>query len=435
MIKINKTVLSGWALCCIGIMLPWLKMPISGIFRSFHIPITNAPLWWNNSKFHLLSYGIICLIITTSALGAYFIRKYKIAFILTTVYLLIVFFFVLHAGVKDQQLIEELIDQNRYYESIVDFNTQFSRENSYSIPFYLKAYIPQNLEGYTILNRLRILFHFYPTGWYISLIGGVLIAVGIGVNKIRGGKIYIYLSLFSIFSFIIIILLPYLISNYHLFVADNWRAQGLHNLAIAKYDLAEKWNTALIYNNQFHINRGEAYYHLNNYENGEANYYLSHQLANNSKWKEAIEQLNLALVNDPSSLIFKKSLAQLYTRIGLNTYGMESKWIFSYRTPDMVHLAVEYWEKSLGFDKNQLHIHFYLAIAYSYVNENNKAINYNNYILSKSKNRYVKGCTYNNLGECYNKLGLVSEAKSMFLQSWNTYKDSNGRALVNLIGR
>lgn len=425
----------GWVLCLLGIILPWLKMPLSGALRGFHIPIVDNSFWWNSSKFHLLSYGVICLLITTSSLGAYFIRKYRIAFILAIVYLLIVFSFVFHTGVKNQPLAEEIVAQTHYYESIVDFNAQFSRENGYAMPDYLKAYIPQNLGGYTILNRLWALFRSHPTGWYLSLIGGLLIAVSIGIHEMRGKKIYIYLSLFSILSFLIIISLPYLVSDYYLLAADNWKAQGLHRLAIAKYDLAERWNSSIIYNTQFHINRGEAYYYLGNYENGEANYYLARQLANNAKWKEAIEQFNIALAIDPSSLIFKKAFAQLYTKIGLDKYSMESKWIFSNRTPDILHLAVEYWERALNYDENQLYVNFYLAIAYYYLNEYNKAIICSNRILFKSHNRFINSCTYNNLGECYNRLGLASQAKSMFLQSWNTYKDHNGRALVNLIGR
>ncbi|MCS6860880.1 MAG: tetratricopeptide repeat protein, partial [Abditibacteriales bacterium] len=273
-----------------------------------------------------------------------------------------------------------------------------------------------------LLERLESLQHLMGWGWYVAVLGVVLLAVS-GWREARRP-----LSVVLVLVFVVALgSFRGLVAEFYQWRGDVARAQGNDGSALTYYRRAVRWNKSLDDTAHLRLSRGQLSMSHQDI-NADVHLYRAQVLADRRDFARAMAEYAQAHQRAPQSVVVKRLWAWARVRWGLNLYRAGN-----------VSLAMQQWNRALETDARQLQAHFYLAKAYYDARNEPAAIEHNLAFLRRCRDKFLRSEALSNLGDCYFRQRNFVMARQMYQRSLKqyddiTYRRINFRARRGLMG-
>jgi len=385
--------LSSWLL--------WIEAPISGGAHT------------------ALSFGWMALVIGGSGGVALFRRSARLLTVCGVVGFSLCGFSVLHLSFRDPAF-WSLVDENAQYAQILKFSRYYLPENLGVEPIFRA-----NLATETVLERLATAAYFMSFGWWICLVGSLLLMnSGIAIGR-RETLRWTATVAIVIFSGQGLLLGRGVVGQYLLDSGDRYLAHGRYAEATAQYEAAQRLDPQFTRSERMHRQLGEAYYHLGLASHPNTHFYLGDRSVEQNDFKTAIAEYQLAAREAGGALasIIRRHMAWTYVNRGLTLYAKAESGGASY-----------WWEKALTCDGSQIQAVYALVRAYFDQGRYEQSIALGKLLVSRSQNRQLNADVQSNIGDSYWKLHDFINARQAYEASMRSDTYANFRIFRSLGG-
>ncbi len=379
----------------------WIEAPISGGARPG------------------ISLGWMAILLAGIAAVAHFRRSSVLAAVSGVMGLGLCSFAILHLTLLDPAL-WSLVDENAQYTRIMGFSRRYLPENLGTEPIF-----QADLATETVLERLAAAAYFMGFGWWMCLMGSVLLMIGCFALKGRRTLQGIAIAALAVCGGQGMLLGNGLVAQYLRDTGDRYLARGLYTEAIRRYEAAQRHDAQLAKSERTHLSLGEAYYHLGISAHPAARLYLGNRYAQQRNVEAALAQYLLATHDTIGSLgdIIRRRIAWTYVDLGLADYRKGE-----------IGGASHWWEKSLTFDAAQLQAAYFLVRAYFDQGRYEQSITMGRFLVARSQNQLVNADVQANIGDGYWKLHDFTKARLAYEASMRLDSFANFRIFRSLGG-
>lgn len=402
--SISKKSINKWVLTLIfiSLFLPWVKLPLSGGVSSFNF---YSPI--------LLSWGL--LLLTALVLAVIGIRWSLV------VLLILVFSFPLQTH-WNYRFIRDAISEVRQKGSIRVFADRYLYEPNIGDEF------GPNVVGSQIvfseisdlwdnpLSRVVLTVKSLGIGFWLAFIGTLIISRTLGKKGIFVALlIAVLLSLPGIItgSFLTMGRRAFLTGNYSRSLDMYRRAMGV-NQSIGNRTLKEL--------GAYYLWVGGDLFHMGVKDAPEVYFFLANNLEAVGSFIES-RQMYQRSINLPPA---KKALAK--ANVEESIADLKEKNLGA---------AMERIEEALRLDKNQIEALFYATYISFVLRDHQLALYYSSLLFDRCREKLVFSDLYNILGDTYQRMGNVLDARDMYIRSRDAFdrvKNGNYHAWVGIAG-
>lgn len=287
--------------------------------------------------------------------------------------------------------------------------------------------VPKRVVLYTAWNRFLAACSFLRLGWYCFGIGSVLVFV-YGVRSLPESRGLTALGLLGLpCAALTIVLIPPAIGQYYFKSGSIAEALGHDQEAIAHYQKAARWDSWHAEDIDLYAAIGKLQKHAG-ISAGSPERRISRAVAlvEDGQFEPAIFEFNQAAeAGGALGKTAKEEAAQILITLGIALYNDGGSGA-----------AVTSWEQALAADPTQVYALLYLARGYYDIGRYEAAIaTVNRLVKIISDHTSALGNAYSLAGDCYAKLGRISDARHYYNLSLSADSIENYWAMTGLIGQ
>lgn len=313
-----------------------------------------------------------------------------------------------------------LVEENAQYVEIMRFTRRHFPSNLGVEPT-LQTMLPAD----TLLERLGTAWYFMGKGWWIGLLGSVVLLGSCGYSG--GRQTWRWLSATALIVCVgqSVFLVQGVVAQNFWEQGDRHMADGNYGRALGRYDAAQQMDTQLARSVQRQLRIGEAHVLLGVPTQLHARFYLGHRYTEQGNIDAALSEYRLALPHATGALesILRKRLAWTYVTLGFKQY----------RQGDVGQAAVQ-WEKALATDSAQIAAVYGLARAYFDQGRYEQSLAMSQSVLAYTRHRLLRANVQANMGDSYWKLGDTTKARLAYAVAMKLDAYGNFRAMKSLGG-
>lgn len=201
-------------------------------------------------------------------------------------------------------------------------------------------------------------------------------------------------------------------SQWHLARADRLLAEGSFELAVEAYERSRALEQAQERDSGFSHRLGSALYQLGRKDQPEYFVFLADNYETHGDAATAAQLYKTALALRPDLDVARQQATDVLLQGGL--------LLFEQGNADS---AIARWQDAAFLSPERLDVHFLLAHALYVVHreDQREAIQENEYLLSRVRDRLVRADVYVNLGLCYSRQKDFVKARQMFRRSFGSF--------------
>jgi hypothetical protein len=399
-------------------IIKWVESPFSNNLNGLQLSVLRGADIIPNVS--LLSFGAIGVAVLLIGLFSY--RWFPMALALVGAILLTLCILVpAHIAFRHPAMLRRMADELQ----VNSLNSVFTKE--YLTPNYGPSeLVPKQLVLYTVWNRFFGSGSFLRLGWYCFGIGSLLV-FGYGIHSLPESRGATAIALLGFpCAALTIVLIPPAIGQSYFKAGSVAKARGHDQEAIADYYKAARWDAWHAQDIDLYAAIGQLQKHAG-IAAGSPERRISRAVAlvEAGQFEAAIFEFNQAAeAGGALGMAAKGEAAQTLITLGLAFYNDGG-----------IGAAVTNWEQALAADPTQVYALFYLARGYYDIGRYEAGI--------ETVNRLVKiisdhtaplGNAYSLAGDCYAKLGRISDARHYYNLSLSADSVENYWALTGLIG-
>jgi len=397
----------------------WVESPFSNNLNGLQLSVLrSADVVAHVSLFSFGAIGVAVLLI-----GLFSYRWFPMALALVGAILLTLCILVpAHIAFRHPTMLRRLTDELQ----VNTLNSVFTKQ--YLTPNYGPTeLVPKKLVLYTAWNRFLSAWSFLRLGWYCFGIGSLLV-FAYGIRSLPESRGVTAIALLGVpCAALLIVLTPPAIGQYYFKSGSVAKARGHDQEAIADYQKAARWDA-------WHAQDIDLYAAIGQLQKdagiapGSPERHISRAVAlvEAGQFEPAIFEFNQAAeAGGAVGMAAKEEAAQTLINLGLALYNDGG-----------IGAAVTNWEQALAADPTQVYALFYLARGYYDVGRYQAGIEtINRLVKIISDHNAMLGNAYSLAGDCYAKLGRISDARHYYNLSLSADSIENYWALSGLIGQ
>jgi tetratricopeptide (TPR) repeat protein len=313
-----------------------------------------------------------------------------------------------------------LVDESAQAGNIIFFSSRYLPGN-----FGIAPTFQSDLSTETLIDRLMTAFYFMGWGWWVCLLGSLLLLIGClmikGMLRLR----WMAITAIVVLAGQGLVLFPALAAQYLEEKGDHDLATGRYAQALQRYESAQRWNSQLASSERTHLRIGEGYYSLELIAHPNARLYLGERYAQQGNYKAAIAEYLMASqeASTPLKVVLAKRIAWIYIDRGMVQFRR-----------GQVGPAIGHWERAVAFDQAQVQATYFLAKAYFDQARYEQSIAISRFLLSRSLNPLLNANIQANIGDSYWKLNDFDNARTAYEASMRLDLYGNYRIFKSLGG-
>lgn len=313
-----------------------------------------------------------------------------------------------------------LVDENAQYAQIIHFSQLYLPANLGSIPTFKGS-----LSTDTVMERLVAAAYFSGFGWWVCVVGGLLLLIGGCASGGRRTVRWMALAAMVVCGSQGLLLGKGVVAQYFQDRGDRYMARGQYAEAVREYEAALRYDRQLAGSERLHRSCGEAYYHLGTPSHPQARLYAGDRYAHERNPEAAIAEYWLAAqeASGPLTSILHRRLAWTYVQLGIVQYRRQESGG-----------ATAWWEKALSIDASQLQAAYFLMRAYFDQGRYEQSIAIGQFLIDQAQNPLFQADVQANIGDSYWKLKDFSRARRAYEISMNLDTYANFRIFRSLGG-
>ena len=328
-------------------------------------------------------------------------------------------FTALHLALCDPTL-WLLVDENAQLKQIMAFSRLYLPANL-GMPPTFQALLATD----TVVDRLVAASYFTGSGWWVCLIGGILLVIAACVTGGRQTVQWAACMGMILFASQGMLMSRGLIAQYVHDRGNRYMVRGQYAEAVQQYESAQHYDPQLTRGAGIHRQLGEAYYHLGASSYPQARFYVADRYTQEGNAQAAMSEYLLA-AQDASGLlacIIQRRLAWMYVEMGIMQYRRDERGG-----------AISWWERALSVDTSQLQAAYFLIRAYFDQGRYEQSIAMGEFVVSRSQNRLINADVQANIGDSYWMLQKFDNARQAYADSLRLDPYANFRVFKSLGG-
>ncbi|MFQ5455642.1 MAG: tetratricopeptide repeat protein [Nitrospirota bacterium] len=398
----------------------WLYIPLKGYIMGYAISLLPYSETYNYMvRFNPLSFGFLVCIIGLLALFLYYPFVRLISGVVVIMAALILIYQI--AFLKPE-LITSFVDFNQQQLNMIEFSKSYLPLNAGVEPTFLSY----PAEG-DIIETLVATLYFMSWGWYLALIGGVILVFkALSFDRSIGKAVrYMGMSIAILIGSSLFFLFSPLMAEYELYKGDSYSGHGQYEEAYQMYINAVDIYPSLVLTKRYSNRIGALYYQLELTGKPEYHLYKGDLLFKEGKYLDAELEYQIAVKIGQEELknLARKRFGWFYIRYGLKEYQNKR-----------VNTAIVLWNKAIKMDSNQLQAYYYLGKGYYDISLYEQSIQEDIRFITYSVNPIFNANMYANIGDSYYNLGEYNRAREYYKRSLNLDRYDNYRIIKSLGG-
>jgi len=402
----------------------WIQTPLQNVIRAYAFTLFGQPAVSDalTNPFHVLSYGVVCLLaVAIVSAGAalrwpHWLRRHVGAGLL-----LVLLAFPVSLVARHHLVLEQLVEQSRERANIMTFAVKVG---GYA------AHLPTSEYAGTasLLDRALTARDVIGYGWWFAWWGTVLlVAAGfVGARGLRPGWFVAGWG-GAILLVLVVLAAPVVTAEWHRLRGEALYARAQYAQALARFQQAMSWAPTLRENRSLQQKIGATLYWLGDRTSAQSRFFLADNLQAQGEFARAELELTLAAASDPDWRLPRRTLAELNAAWGVHLFRGTGSG------------AVSRWERALKLDDSLKSVRYYLTHAYYNLDDRDqtRALTYATRLVELAPERGMLADLYQRLGDIYFKAHRDEEARTMYrlsLQMIPLVKQLNLRAQRGLIG-
>jgi len=393
----------------------WFAWPLQGRVPGYAFPLLGGVSLSGETTppIRFFSFGIACFILGLVG-GVCEWRQFpkRVVFIIGGFSVLLSYYFFLDLIFVHPETIEsaaiqlnEKLGMSRFGEKHLEGNSTATQEDA---PLTMNGLLDRVAGGFRLTGLTEV-----GLGWRWALISGLLIQLGAYWAK-PSRKLLGDIFWMAFLALVMTVGLSWkaIAGEYYRVSGDRQLAEGAFEKAIYNYGRARKWDPSFMENAHYSYNLGSAIYRLRGLEDADAHVYIGDNHQSRHDYLDAMVAYKTALMLYPGHAVATRKVSETLVTMGLLAYNSDAL------------SAVSKWEEALSFTPNSIEPHFYLAHTFFGVDRNSqaRAIQENNFLLTRIMDKLLRADIYNNLGNCYYKQGDFNMAREMFNRSLRQFQ-------------
>ena len=410
-IKMDKTLPSfivGSTCLFLSAFIWWLSTPLQWKVNGYSIPIIGNPLSIEGftKTFKIFSFGSISFLLCLLSIFFYTTKAFrKLLLFVGILGIMLSVYFIFKLVFLDPKSLETIIYQQNQYNNIFDFSTRFLNNVNLTQSSIVKV------DTTLFSNRIKIAVMSISIGWYVTLVGSLLLTT---VSRFFFQKGYKRILVISLFLFLLLIFLPYkhlILAEIYVIKANKNLSLGFSEKAAETYNKARVLNPNLSKDLSYVTNVGFADY-LNRNESSAAHFFMGKIYQGAGLFRKSLSEYDEAKKDRSLNEIVSRREANLFENEGVKDYKMEKNYT-----------AISNFMNSVKNDPFQFQSHFFLSKIYLDIYKHDQYPTYieSTFLLSLCNEKLLRADIYNLLGDSYYKALRFSEARGVYNKSLQSF--------------
>jgi tetratricopeptide (TPR) repeat protein len=352
----------------------WIQTPLQNVNRAYALPLLSEPGPNDalTNPFHLLSYGVVCLLAVFLVIGGAVLRwPLGLRRHVGAALLLVVLAFPVALVCRHSIVLERLDEQSGERANILSF--------ALAVGGYAAGLPPLVLSGTTtLLDRVYTAHQVVGYGCWIALWGSILVLAAVA--------------------------LPAAMAEYQRLRGEALYARARYAEAIDHFEAALRWSPALRENPTLQDRIGATLYWMGDRTSPQTRFFVSDNLQAQGQFPRAEMELTQAMAADPGWRLPRRKLAELNAAWGVRLFrGVESG-------------AIPRWERALKLDEDMRNVRYYLTHSYYLLDDRDqtRALSYGLQLVELAPERGLLADVYQRLGDIYFKERRDADARAMY---------------------